>query len=226
MSLGLVFNSCKRYFDTHFPRLISDIQKYNKYNIPVLFVAGGYEEESIETPYENITVVKVKYQAFDVAALYYIGSNQYRINEITHWFLLHDTVRFTQLFFDRFLEYGQCINESPVRLYWNACMNIGIYPTKYLIGVLSTIETQLFYDESKILQMKEQAILFEDYLFGDKPIVITRVKTQTTEIKIINDKEIEITLNHFSEIGLIKYQQNIPKNNGKWSYENYSITNA
>jgi hypothetical protein len=210
ISIGVAISSCRHYFKQTGPRLIQEISEILAtcdWNPQVILVVGGYDTESEENLAPNFRIINVPYQGFDFTAAYWLTQNP--IPQVTHWFLSHDTVKFSFRFFHILHEF---IPKSPAtRLCNHYSMNMGIYSVEHLRNSTKKMVDLLIYENTPVAAQrgKQRIIDTEDCLFPeDAPILSTFRSIHDIPIYSLTGDRIGLMKVYFHDLDFTKYQQN------------------
>jgi hypothetical protein len=211
MPTGIAISSCKHYFAQTGSRIIqevSEILETCEWNPQVIIVVGGCDDVSQETlGRPNFTLVKVPYQGFDFTAAYWLTQNSNKFPDTTHWFLSHDTVKFSFSFFHILGSFQP--QAEATRLCNHYSMNMGIYSIKHLIRYTDTIKSLLIYDNSRAHEGKQRIIETEDCLFPkDAPILSQFRSIHPSPTKSTSGETLGLMKVYFHDLDFTKYQQN------------------
>jgi hypothetical protein len=161
---------------------VSTNKHYSKKTLPIIvdsllksgisrnqiFIFEGGNQQSSQTKYNAITLIKSRYSSFELTALIEIVNKQITSD---YWFLLQDTCKvgsnFKKLLENNINEIVTPNKAKKLSLKPTPSMNIGIYQYDYLIKHADKIMAFANTDNSKsaLNELKYKIILEEDFLF-------------------------------------------------------------
>jgi hypothetical protein len=128
MSIAVIINSCNGFYETTIPSIIESCKLANIPSSNIYVVVGECDIETDIIQKEDYNIVFCKYVNIDYnAAIYFTQTERGRseLKKYTHFFYVHDTCTFTELFWKNIQTFTDKCN-MYIKIEYISSKNIGL----------------------------------------------------------------------------------------------------